>query len=371
MTETEPNLYDFATKELSQDATLAYLLSWAKPEYRSRHPKLNQLGESLLRTLVRMSARACGVADPLESAPVEKVELAVQENHIDVCAEINEDVFLLIEDKVDTQEHSGQIARYTREVRKRMRKRRNPPVVLPIYVKTGNECLILDKAPICGVFLRKDMLDVLDAVGETGNTIVENFRRHLRAIQAETDSYLHEPCGDWSWRAVQGYYAALTDWLDALPDRRNGENDPGWHYVPNPSGGFTGFWWHWCECKALRCNIYLQIEDACCLKIRAGDVRNEAGKSVRIDSDRLWQVFEAVQAAGEDSRFASLRPRKAGVFRGGWGGHVAELQFDGGEKTYIAASDADLIDMPATQDRLRLAMDFVTAVRDKAEEASA
>ena len=33
-----PNLYSFATKELDQDATLAYILAWAKPAYRESHP---------------------------------------------------------------------------------------------------------------------------------------------------------------------------------------------------------------------------------------------------------------------------------------------------------------------------------------------
>ena len=62
-----PNLYEFATSELSQDATLAYILSWGKPEYRDQNRDLNPLGESLLRALVGASAKAKGITDPSQS----------------------------------------------------------------------------------------------------------------------------------------------------------------------------------------------------------------------------------------------------------------------------------------------------------------
>ena len=44
-----PNLYSFATKELAQDATIAYLLAWAQPHLRDSHPRLNGLGTEFLQ----------------------------------------------------------------------------------------------------------------------------------------------------------------------------------------------------------------------------------------------------------------------------------------------------------------------------------
>ncbi len=47
-----PNLYSFATKELAQDATLAYILEWARPTYRESHPRLHELGTDMLHALL-------------------------------------------------------------------------------------------------------------------------------------------------------------------------------------------------------------------------------------------------------------------------------------------------------------------------------
>ena len=46
---TTPNLYGFATKELAQDATIAYILAWADPKYSESHCRLHALGTELLR----------------------------------------------------------------------------------------------------------------------------------------------------------------------------------------------------------------------------------------------------------------------------------------------------------------------------------
>lgn len=51
MTEV-PNLYSFATNELAQDATLAYIIAWARPVYRESHPHLHRLGTDMLHALL-------------------------------------------------------------------------------------------------------------------------------------------------------------------------------------------------------------------------------------------------------------------------------------------------------------------------------
>jgi hypothetical protein len=358
----KPNLYDFATSELSQDATLAYILSWGKPEYRDKHRRLNRLGECLLRALVGASANAKGVANPLRSVVIEKLEVETQRGRIDVQARINDDIFLIIEDKTGTCEHSGQIARYTLAVSRQEKSDGKPWTVMPVYVKTGNECR--PPASVAhGVFLREDLLAVLDEMPNTSNTIIQEFREHLRRWQQETDNFCNTPYKEWThkWRAKEGYYMALEAWLDKQPGRRNSLNDPGWGHVSNPSGGFLGFWWHWRECKALRCDIYLQIEDASCLKIRAGGAQNEAGEDIKITSDVLWRVFQTVEAAADHERFGAIQVRKAGRFRGGAGGGVAELIFDAEKGTYLATDGSGIIDLPTIQQCLLLAMDLVEA----------
>ncbi len=173
---TIPNLYEFATKELAQDATIAYILAWADPTYRESHPHFHALGTELLRSLLRTQE----VGLPL----IETLHIKTQVNDIDILVEINIDknanrIILLIEDKVSTTEHSNQIERYTETVEKRYRGSYDH--LVPVYLKTGNvskeELPPKDK---CGHFLRRDLLDVLNGFQDTQNTIVDDFRTHLQ-----------------------------------------------------------------------------------------------------------------------------------------------------------------------------------------------
>lgn len=49
---SRPNLFYFATSELSQDAVLCWLAEWAKPEYSETDPQLHQLGKEFLHLLL-------------------------------------------------------------------------------------------------------------------------------------------------------------------------------------------------------------------------------------------------------------------------------------------------------------------------------
>ena len=179
---TTPNLYEFATKELAQDATIAYILAWADPKYRKSHPRLHALGTELLRSLLLTQ----GVGLPLiQTLHIEtQVVVKTKRDRIDILVRINEDqnanrIILIIEDKVSTTEHSNQIKRYKKAVRKKYSGRYDHLVA--VYLKTGNvsgeELPPKDK---CGHFLRRDLLDVLNKFQDTKNTIVDDFRTHLQ-----------------------------------------------------------------------------------------------------------------------------------------------------------------------------------------------
>ena len=58
-----PNLYEFATKELAQDATLAYVLAWAHRDHAATHASLHQLGNRFLRALLDAYASAPTVGE--------------------------------------------------------------------------------------------------------------------------------------------------------------------------------------------------------------------------------------------------------------------------------------------------------------------
>ena len=107
-----PNLFDYAGKELSQDAMICWLIAWAghgdteDPEDRALH----DCGRHFVRALLRKHH-----IDLNPSEVIEKTEIHQQDHGIDVLARVTtdqEEYVLLIEDKTDTEDHSQQLQRY-------------------------------------------------------------------------------------------------------------------------------------------------------------------------------------------------------------------------------------------------------------------
>ena len=238
-----PNIFSFATSELSQDAMFAWLLSWADVKYAQMDAYLHSVALGFIRLLT-------GKKD-LE---VKTVEAGRQWEHIDIWAEINDDVFLAIEDKTGTTIHDEQLQRYKDAIEKEYPDR----VKCYAYVKTGNEPKsILQHVQNAGyrIVLRKDILDCLDAY--TGdNVLLCNYREHLRAHELATQSFRTTPVKEWGWSAWEGFYKELE--LKEMIDS--------WGYVSNPAGGFLGAWWHRVAFKGG--HMYLQLEEQkLCFKI--------------------------------------------------------------------------------------------------------
>ena len=49
-----PNLFTYATSELSQDAVIAYLLAWANPSHQSAEGKMHTIGQHFVRLLLQL-----------------------------------------------------------------------------------------------------------------------------------------------------------------------------------------------------------------------------------------------------------------------------------------------------------------------------
>lgn len=358
-----PNLYDFATSELSQDATLAYILSWAKPELKEQAPELNALGENLLRDLVRVAAKARAMDDPLDGRPINDLDVGVQLNRVDIYAEINKSTFLLIEDKTFTNQHSDQISRYEQTIREK--KALEPSekwTILPVYLKTGNDSATHGEDARYGVYLRHNLLKAISASPSVENAIITEFREHLEHMQKKTMAFKTAPVKDWTQNlfAKEGYYIHLREWLK---DQGHTEN-VGWGYVPNAAGGFLGFWWHWQEFvfDGGSCWIYLQIEDATRLKIRAGGVSEGQGETPEVTTPLLREVLEALLDTARDPRFSSIRVKKTPRLSHGKAAAVADVFSNDEKGTYLGADDDSLLDLAAAHRRLQLAMELLDAV---------
>lgn len=353
-----PNLYSFATKELAQDATIAYILAWADPVYRNRYPHLHELGAALLRALLKTQL------DDSEIPAVQSLVVEAQIKHVDVLVRINgndpdDGLILLIEDKIDTHEHSDQINTYIKEVKK---PHPDTPVVA-VYLKTGNASVAdLPDPSKCGRFLRQDLLGILDRFPDTSDTIIDNFRSHLQRWEDETNGFSNKPLGEWDgdqkWcLLIQGLYLELERRMRM--DDRHSWGNPEWSYVSNPAGGFWYFAFQFTlpfrqpiKEEVIQIDVYLQIEDATRLTLRLG-IRDGNNK---VNSELMYKALELAEetAAGK----YPFNIRKAGRFRGGSSAAVAEITF-GDEGGYLALDKNGIIDMDQTIDRLEMAGKFV------------
>lgn len=187
-----PNLFSYATKELSQDAVICWLVSCADKAAGS----LRECGLAFVRTLFRAGfldetgkvpvleppdGEKKGYGGPCE---VEKVWPPYpQYERIDVYFQAFVDgktVTFLIEDKTDTTAHSGQLGRNLKSV---LTDDEPEDLIKPVYFKTGY--LFGDEreeveANNYSVFEAEDMSRFLQGQEATGqNQILSQYADHL------------------------------------------------------------------------------------------------------------------------------------------------------------------------------------------------
>ena len=296
MNSNAPNLFHHASKELSQDAMICWLIKWAG-QWNVAGPEQEELRRCGRRFVSALLNHKRDDTDPIGLEDEVETKIYQQNRRIDVLAQINGKHVLLIEDKTGTKDHDKQLSRYYNYVIEGRTEIEG--VVLerdlhPVYLKTGNQSLANDQRIEAiknyKVFHRADFLNVLNGY-EGRNTILLDFRKHLRELEDQTKSYTEwaRDAGRESWRAWEGFYQRLEGELDNGPAR-----EIGWDYVPNRSGGFLGFWWWWSSSED---EIYLQIEGGpgkeakLCFKVDAGEDSEQ-------QEHLKWHWNERVLAAG-------------------------------------------------------------------------
>lgn len=302
-----PNIFHYATKELSQDAMICWLIDWAGQD----GPHVDRP----LRTCARQFVQAL-----LDHKREDRVrprdittEIRRQDKRIDVLARINGVHILLIEDKTATGADGDQLASgYEAVVRGETGFGAvDEDHVRPIYLKTGNQSLRDDETvEECGykTFGRSDFLRILKKY-KGDNQILNDFRDHLAETERHTEHYR-----SWNWderRADEYAWEGLYRRLECELRRRN-DQWMNWHYVPNPSGGFMGFWWQPPGVDE-NCPLYLQLEislwkesggEKLCFKVDAED--KDEGTQTQMQQE--WH--ERVCTAGGEQAQRPARMRR-------------------------------------------------------------
>ena len=226
-----PNIFDYATSELSQDAFLAWFYRWAD-ELMTDDMELHACARAFLKKYIIIQL-------PDYKDEIRKVEVKRQYIHIDVLLTINDDLSVIIEDKVHTYKHGNQLQRYSDAID-------DPKVKL--YIKTGDESedqrrQIEEKDEYC-VISRADLLQSLESC-KSENEILRSFVDRLRRWEDATHSYRQSDV--WSTAQLIGFY---KDMERVLPQSH-------WTYVSNPNKGNHVLNWSWI--KMLDCWIYLEF----------------------------------------------------------------------------------------------------------------
>jgi hypothetical protein len=104
----KPNLFSFATSELSQDAFICWLASWADPKFSQLDVLLHKIAQEFVASLI--------LKCKTEVPAIQTIDIQRQDDRIDVIVFVNkgeeDQLAILIEDKTHTDHHSGQLERY-------------------------------------------------------------------------------------------------------------------------------------------------------------------------------------------------------------------------------------------------------------------
>lgn len=239
-----PNIFDYATSELSQDAFLCWLIAWAKEDYRCVAPSLHAAALQFLRECFELPPTKLNVPTKIGNIDIKR-----QDQRVDIVVLINDTHLLAIEDKVFASVHGDQLTRYKASLDAVYADR---PYRTLVYYKTGNQSDY--SAPIKAgfkVFDRQRMLGVLRSAISKGCTseLLISYTDHLTKIDDATNNY-HNIDPKWGPDRLewQGLYMWLQKELGGAK----------WDYVPNPNGGFLAFWWAYRESHGFK--TYLQLE---------------------------------------------------------------------------------------------------------------
>jgi len=322
-----PNLFQFATSELSQDAVLCWLAAWGGPGASEHDQLLHRLGQSFL-------SAAFAKHDRQMPSAINSIEPRRQYKNIDVLIIINGKIYLCIEDKVGTNEHSGQLQRYISGLKD---EGVSEDCIVPVYIQTGEQSNYRAvRAAGYAIMRRREIIKLLGEYLEQGgfDSIVRDFHDHLADIETKVEAFRNRPLAEWdkdkNGYAWQGFYSELQHMI--------GDGD--WGYVANPSGGFIGYWWH--SRRDQESEQYLQLEqERLCFKISVENAIKDENLPER------WWV--RIQAAARDRNFAVTKSR----FRRGQTMTVAFSD------EYRVMNSQGFLDLDATVSVLRNAADVL------------
>lgn len=198
------NLFDFATKELSQDA----FLKWLFANYND--PQIRDISRSLLAVLGKR-----GDVD-INSKNIENVKILSQYKKIDIAVEFSadgKDYFLVIEDKTNSNQHSEQLNRYRETICEEFKNTNTQPLF--VFYKTDilseNDDAGIEKAnedktvPEWKVFNIDHIYSFFKEKTNTPSQILNDYSKYIAGLYKAVHFEDGDDIVNWDKRHWEGY----------------------------------------------------------------------------------------------------------------------------------------------------------------------
>ncbi|GAB2785191.1 hypothetical protein HNQ93_002547 [Hymenobacter luteus] len=305
----KPNIFQYATKELSQDAFIAWLLDWANPGNLIHDKDLHHCALDFVQMLL-------GTEGKQQQLIIQSVAVELQWKKIDVTAEIvtTEGRYLLvIEDKIHSAEHSEQLTNYQKIAADRCQT--TGCELRCVYLKTGNESsntLKNVRAKGFRIVSRKQIIGMLSEHTNVQNHILQDYKSRLELIEKTFREFEDKQIGIQHWHP--------SDWVGLFTMLDENEAIIRWHYVANPAGGFQNALLNWHGWRGV-C-VYAQLEEEkLCYKISFNPEDAEVDLEA-LDLDKIQDTWQSVllknaQKSTDASIQAIRRPNRY-VHKGTW-----------------------------------------------------
>lgn len=227
----ENNIFKFASKELSQDAFLCWLINGINTE--------DEKSQKISKKFIKMIIDKIGETKLQNYIKNEeyKIEIKQQYNNIDILLRIGE-YYIIIEDKIKTAEHDNQIYKYEYSLIKCGIPYNN---IFTCYYKIYDEYNIHNKF-VNAIITRKDMISLLkDECND--NIYIKDYYEYLSEIEKYSlDRSISEKIKyEKSDILKKPQDAIYTGFYGNLEKKEKTEEIIGWGYADNKAGGT---WWY-------------------------------------------------------------------------------------------------------------------------------
>ncbi len=128
-----PNLFTYATSELSQDAFLCWFVEFANPTYNATDPTMSERAMSFINLIMERwnDSRVSEIKNFKTRKQYKNIDIFIRIEFVDERI-----VNIVIEDKTHTSEHSEQIKRYRNLISDETQN--SDEIIIPVLLKTGD-----------------------------------------------------------------------------------------------------------------------------------------------------------------------------------------------------------------------------------------